>query len=226
MPAATPDRALPGRQREARSNDAAVFAAAREVFTAQGYGASIADVARVAHVGVGSIYRRYPTKQSLIEALQLHAVRDASELVREVADEFDAGPAIADPDRDERSGAVAEFLTRQITGATGPVLRPPGAEGTLSPELAEASEDLRVGLDRLITRDRAAGLLPEGFTTADVMLLLVHLRPPLPLERTRADALHLRYLDLILRGLHQVTGTGATLDDRAHWEEWLGTWHG
>jgi len=50
-PAAT-DRPLPGRQREARSNDAAVLVAAREVFSARGHDASMAEIARHAGVGV------------------------------------------------------------------------------------------------------------------------------------------------------------------------------
>ncbi|KAA1424581.1 TetR/AcrR family transcriptional regulator [Mumia zhuanghuii] len=216
-----PDRPLPGRQREARSNDSAVLAAAREVFSTQGPGASIAAVARQAGVGVGSIYRRYPTKDALVEALHVHAVREAAQLASDIADEAETGEA----ETNEAGGAVAAFLARQITGATGPLLRPPGAGGPLPPQLAAASDDLHAGLERLVARDRAAGVLPAGFTAADVMQLLTHLRPPLPFPRAEADALHLRYLALVMRGLREHARTDASLADGPRWEEWVGAWH-
>lgn len=213
------DRPLPGRKREARANDTAVLAAAREVFAAQGHGASMADVARHAGVGVGSVYRRYPTKEALVEALHVQAVREAARLATEVADQCGTD-AVAEAD-----GAVGTFLARQITGATGPILRPPGAGGPLPADLAAATRDLRVGLERLVAYDRAAGLLPAGFTTADVMQLLLHLRPALPFPRAEADALHLRYLRLVLAGLRSRAGDDAGLGDGPSWDAWVGAWH-
>ena len=68
--------------------------------------------------------------------------------------------------------------------------------------------------------------MPVGFTTADVMQLLLHLRPALPFPREHADALHLRYLDLAIRGLHEQARAGVALEGGPHWDEWMGTWHG
>ncbi|MGF0116049.1 helix-turn-helix domain-containing protein [Promicromonospora sp. Marseille-Q5078] len=219
-PADPADRPLPGRKREARANDTAVLAAAREVFSAQGHGASMADVARHAGVGVGSVYRRYPTKDALVEALRVHGVREAARLAAEVADEVEAAaPGNAG------DGGVGTFLARQITGATGPILRPTGATGPLPADLAAATDDLHAALDRLVAHDRASGVLPAGFTTADVMQLLLHLRPSLPFARAEADALHLRYLGLVLAGLRARAGDGAGLDDGPRWDHWVGAWH-
>lgn len=212
------DPPLPGRQREARANDTAVLAAAREVFAAQGHGASMADVARHAGVGVGSVYRRYPTKEALVEALHVHAVREAARLATEVADEFGSASV---PD----DGAVGTFLARQITEASGPLLRPPGSGGPLPADLAAATRDLRVGLERLVAYDRTAGVLPDGFTTADVMQLLLHLRPALPFPRAEADALHLRYLRLVLAGLRTRARDDDGLADGPRWDDWVGAWH-
>ncbi|HWD72151.1 MAG TPA: helix-turn-helix domain-containing protein, partial [Actinomycetota bacterium] len=58
-----------GRQAEARRNDRAVLAAAREVFAIHGPDASVAQVAARAGVGIGTLYRRYPTKESLLQHL-------------------------------------------------------------------------------------------------------------------------------------------------------------
>jgi len=215
-----PTGALPGRLREARANDTAVLEAAREVFSEQGDAASMADIARRAGVGVGSVYRRYPTKDALVDALRLEGVRDVARLAAAVADEHDAAPgATGDP------GAVETFVARHITGARGPMLRPTGSGRPLSPALAEASEELRAALERLVAHDRAAARVPDGFTTADVMQLLVHLRPSLPYPRAQVDALHLRYLALVVRGLRDAARDGTTLRGGPRWDEWLGTWH-
>ncbi len=62
-PAARPLR------RDAERNRQRILRAAAEVFTARGLRASLDDVARQAGVGVGTVYRRFPDKESLIEAL-------------------------------------------------------------------------------------------------------------------------------------------------------------
>src|SRR4030081_3236555 len=58
-----------GRQAEARRNDRAGLDAAREVFAVHGPDASVAQVAAQAGVGMGSLYRRYPTKEALLQHL-------------------------------------------------------------------------------------------------------------------------------------------------------------
>src|SRR5579875_2240178 len=65
MPNAS-DRPL---RRDAALNRRRILHAAAEVFTARGLGASLDDVARQAGVGVGTVYRRFPDKDTLIEAL-------------------------------------------------------------------------------------------------------------------------------------------------------------
>ena len=54
---------------DARRNREAVLAAAKKLFADQGLDAQIPDVARVAKLGVGTVYRHFPTKDALIVAL-------------------------------------------------------------------------------------------------------------------------------------------------------------
>jgi AcrR family transcriptional regulator len=63
-------------RRDAARNRDRLLAAASEVFAAQGLEASVADIARQAGVGMGTLYRRFPTKDALIEAL-VHEVLEA-----------------------------------------------------------------------------------------------------------------------------------------------------
>jgi AcrR family transcriptional regulator len=54
---------------DARRNREAVLAAAKELFAEQGLDAQMPEIARAAKVGVGTVYRHFPTKDDLIEAL-------------------------------------------------------------------------------------------------------------------------------------------------------------
>src|SRR5690348_174390 len=78
----TPDTAEPqvgapprsGRRAQAARNDAAILAAAREVFVANP-SAPIADVAKRAGVGISALYRRYPSKEALLHELCADGLR-------------------------------------------------------------------------------------------------------------------------------------------------------
>lgn len=63
-----PDSERPLRADAAR-NRAKVLTAARKTFAAEGLGADMADVAARAKVGVGTVYRHFPTKEALLAAL-------------------------------------------------------------------------------------------------------------------------------------------------------------
>ena len=65
------DEDKPGRplRRDAERNRQRILAAAAEVFTSRGLQATLDDVAHQAGVGVGTVYRRFPDKESLVEAL-------------------------------------------------------------------------------------------------------------------------------------------------------------
>ena len=54
---------------DARRNREKILAAARAVFAEQGVDAQMDDVARHADVGVGTVYRHFPTKEALLNAL-------------------------------------------------------------------------------------------------------------------------------------------------------------
>lgn len=61
---------------DARKNHDQLLAVARELFTKQGADASMRDVARQAGVGLGTLYRHFPTREAILEAL-LRASFDA-----------------------------------------------------------------------------------------------------------------------------------------------------
>ena len=74
----------PKRADAARNHDK-LLAAAREAFTSQGEDASLEGIARRADVGIGTLYRNFPTRQALLEAVYIEEV----EGICRAAEEFD-----------------------------------------------------------------------------------------------------------------------------------------
>jgi AcrR family transcriptional regulator len=71
---------------DARRNFDAVLAAAREAFAAYGTNASLEDIARQANVGIGTLYRNFPTRQDLLEAVYAGEVEELCQAAQEVAE--------------------------------------------------------------------------------------------------------------------------------------------
>jgi AcrR family transcriptional regulator len=82
----TPDQALPRRPKraDARRNYDKVVAAARDAFADRGDATSLEEIARRAEVGIGTLYRNFPNRQALLEAVYVDEVeslcRSAAEL--------------------------------------------------------------------------------------------------------------------------------------------------
>lgn len=72
----TPDQSLPRRPKraDARRNYDRVITAAREAFAERGESASLEEIARRAEVGIGTLYRNFPSRQALLEAVYLDEV--------------------------------------------------------------------------------------------------------------------------------------------------------
>lgn len=66
LPAEHPERPL---RRDAERNRRRILDAARELFASEGLHVSLDDIAHHAEVGVGTVYRRFPDKDALIDAL-------------------------------------------------------------------------------------------------------------------------------------------------------------
>ena len=68
---------------DARRNRERILGAAKDVFAEQGADAQMDDVARKAGVGVGTVYRHFPTKEALLEALALEAFEHITTVAKE-----------------------------------------------------------------------------------------------------------------------------------------------
>lgn len=63
---------------DARRNYEKVLAAARDAFAAGGEATSLEEIARRAGVGIGTLYRHFPNRQALVEALCVNEVEELS----------------------------------------------------------------------------------------------------------------------------------------------------
>ncbi|UUN30302.1 TetR/AcrR family transcriptional regulator [Streptomyces sp. FIT100] len=73
-------------RRDAARNYDALLAAAREAFTENGAGASLEDIARRAGVGIGTLYRNFPTRRHLFESVYADEVNALCQVALDVAE--------------------------------------------------------------------------------------------------------------------------------------------
>ena len=69
---------------DARRNFDALIAAARDVFAENGTDASLEDIARRANVGIGTLYRNFPTRQDLFTSVYVGGVEELCDSAREL----------------------------------------------------------------------------------------------------------------------------------------------
>ena len=71
---------------DARRNYDTLLAAARETFAEDGTSASLEDIARRAGVGIGTLYRHFPTRHALLEAVYIDEVEAISRSAADMSD--------------------------------------------------------------------------------------------------------------------------------------------
>lgn len=140
---------------DARRNREKVLRAAREAFATSGYDVPLDEIAARAGVGPGTVYRHFPSKEALFEAVIAARVRDLADDARDRA-------AAADP-----GDAFFGFLARIGEEAAAKRDMPDAIEapGPLREEVFRA-------LDTLLRRAQAAGAVRADVTTADLIVLL------------------------------------------------------
>src|SRR5580704_11808198 len=175
---------------DARRNRERILESARAAFAETGVDAQIDDVARHAGVGVGTVYRHFPTKQALLTELVRQTFRLFTEWAREA---LEAG---GEP------FALIEGLLRRIAelaaedvGVQYVLASSAGQAWTEAP--AEQDELIAV-IAELIERARRAGTIRPGIEATDIAMLIcgvVSVMGPRPGFDWR------RHLDLVIDAL-------------------------
>lgn len=180
---------LSGRRAQAARNDRLVLDAARAVFTADPE-APIAAVAERAGVGISALYRRYRSKDELLQRLSAEGMQ------RYIAE---AEAALADAG--DPWAAFARFMGRCVDAGTGALSLRLAGSFTATEELQRLGTAAYEVTRRLLDRMRAAGALRPDIEVADISLLLEQLQAIRVSDEGRAAQLRRRYLALLLPGL-------------------------
>ncbi|MET7479700.1 helix-turn-helix domain-containing protein [Streptomyces sp. NPDC005648] len=176
---------------DARRNHDRLLAEARASFSAHGTDASLEDVARRAGVGIGTLYRHFPSRQALLSAVFEDAVSDLLTRSRELLD------------APEPCTALVTWLRRIIAHAgeyrgLALALMSVTSDGTSA--LSRCSGPIREAGDALLTRAQQAGRVREDVAITDLLQLTNAIA--LAAEESPGDTeLADRLLNLTLRGL-------------------------
>jgi AcrR family transcriptional regulator len=149
---------------DAAKNRERILEAAEATFTAEGVAAPIDAVAQRAGVGVGTVYRHFPTKEALFEAIVTARLDALCETTKQLA-ESDA------PDE-----AVFSFLRefgRQASAKQDLFDAMDAAGLDIKSVCAASVEELTRGIDRLLERAKASGVVRADVATSEVMALIV-----------------------------------------------------
>jgi AcrR family transcriptional regulator len=169
---------------DARRNRERVLKAARAVFGAKGREAHLEDVARRAKVGVGTVYRHFPTKDALLEAL----AREQFEILTRWSLEAEAEP---DPWAAFNAmiwrGAELQASDRALMEAVA----------AFKPSVAQQAAELHASIGRLMRRAQAQGMMRADASSADVQLMMCGLGSVMQMS---GDGWR-RYLTVMLDGL-------------------------
>ncbi|MEU5881078.1 helix-turn-helix domain-containing protein [Spirillospora sp. NPDC047279] len=148
---------------DAARNRAKILQTAEAVFAELGTSASTEEIARRAGVGIGTVFRHFPTKESLLEAV-------LAELVRGLAEEADALLAADDPE-----AAFFTFFTGVVQRSTAKnaVMQALAAAGVATATDSDTAGRLRAALATLLERAQHAGAVRADIGVREVMALLV-----------------------------------------------------
>ncbi|MFI1095538.1 TetR/AcrR family transcriptional regulator [Streptomyces sp. NPDC020917] len=180
-------------RRDAVRNHQLVMAAAREVLAEFGTDASMELIASRAGVGVGTVYRRFPNKQALVDEI-------AGEMLRELV--VEARNALELPD-----GAGLDTFMR-VVGRSLSAHRG-YADKLVGHSKAACVEQLRDLITDLLVRAQEAGRVAPGVELGDVMALFWGLRGVVETSGEVVPDAWQRYLDIHLAGLRS-PGTPAS----------------
>ncbi|NJP49432.1 TetR/AcrR family transcriptional regulator [Streptomyces sp. SBST2-5] len=156
---------------DARRNRERLLAAAVEAFAAQGEGASLDDIAKRAGVGAGTLYRHFPTRRALLEAVYSDRIEAIAERAGVLAERLPAGAALVAWLGELGLGMIQTRGLRALLSSSvrGGEDAGPGAGGSSS----DCCDPLRRAVARLVRAAQEAGELRRDVGETDV-LRLVH----------------------------------------------------
>lgn len=146
---------------DARRNRARILAAAEEVFAEKGPAGSTEEVAARAEVAIGTVFRHFPAKQDLLQAIMKDLLGRLTSEVEKLIAEGDPATALFDfftgmVEQSAQKKAVVELL----------------AESGIDLEVADAVRLFHDAVEQLLVRAKAAGTVGPDVRPDEVVALL------------------------------------------------------
>jgi AcrR family transcriptional regulator len=178
-------------RRDAERNRQRVLAAARDLFAERGLAVTLDDVAARAGLGVGTVYRRFSSRDALVDALFEERVQEVVALADEALASEDPWEGLVDfLHRLVALQAADRGLKEVVLGTTE------GRE-----RVAKMREQMRPRVGELVRRAKAAGSLRADFDATDLPLLQMMLGSVAEISTPERSALWQRFLGLLLDGM-------------------------
>jgi AcrR family transcriptional regulator len=163
---------------DARRNRERLLEVARAAFAADGLSVPLDEIARRAGVGPGTLYRHFPAKEDLFEAVLQDRMQSLADEARALHDAQDPGEALLGfIDRLIAEAALKRDLVDALTSA--------GAE--LSAGLAGLGAQIRGGIDGLLVRAQARGGIRDDIGVDDLMTIIASMMVALRRRPGRAS---------------------------------------
>jgi AcrR family transcriptional regulator len=149
---------------DAVKNRARILAAAEEVFATQGVSVPIDTVAERAGLGVGTLYRHFPTKEALFEAIVVERLQQLTELAGQQRDADEPGDALF--------GFLREFAA--VASAKRDLFEALGSAGIdIKSACSELVDAMKINIDVLRQRAVDAGTLRDDVSTDEIVGLVM-----------------------------------------------------
>ena len=173
---------------DARRNRERLLAAATSAFAQQGADAPLEDIARQAGVGIGTLYRHFPTRLALQEGVFRNQVETVCARGRELAEAPSPGEAFAAWLR-----VLAGFLATK-RGLSHALISTLGKDSEV---ISSCGQAMRTTVEKLLNRAQQARAVREDLTAMEVMHLMHGIG--VAVEHTPGEAD--RMISLILDGM-------------------------
>ena len=178
-------------RRDAERNRQRILKAASEVFNERGLEVSLDEIARYAGVGVGTVYRRFRTKEELVEALFKERIDSVAALAEE---------ALQAPDPWSGLVCFMEQMAEMMAGDLG--LRQMLMFATYGQDrVAYARQRNAPLVQRMVERAQEAGQLRADLRQTDIPFIVFMLAEATQLVHSASPGIWRRYLALILDGM-------------------------
>jgi AcrR family transcriptional regulator len=175
---------------DARRNRERIMSSGRELFARQGPQAQMDEIAAHAGVGIGTVYRHFPTKEALLTAMVRERFQEFAEIARRAE-------GIADPL--EALESVMRSSGEAVEGDMGFQLAMMGSDELEWEGIEQEKAALAEVLTRIISRAIAAGVVRDDYTFEDFGMVMCGITSTMYYKPGSSD--WRRHLELVLHGV-------------------------